>query len=39
MKYQQHFTERLQQLEQIAKKMGLAFIQCSTTDDPIQRLR
>ncbi len=37
--YRQHFTGRLHQLEQIAKKMGLAFIQCSTTDDPIQRLR
>ncbi|MDO9267704.1 MAG: DUF58 domain-containing protein [Methylobacter sp.] len=39
LKYQQHFSERLHQLEQIAKKMGLVFIQCSTTDDPIQRLR
>jgi len=39
LKYQQHFTRRLYQAEQIAKKMGLAFIQCSTTDDPIQRLR
>jgi len=39
LKYQQHFTRRLHQLEQIAKKMGLTFIQCSTTDDPIQRLR
>ncbi|MGZ5059528.1 MAG: DUF58 domain-containing protein [Methylobacter sp.] len=39
LKYQQHFSERLHQLERIAKKMGLAFIQCSTTDDPIQRLR
>ncbi|TRW90323.1 DUF58 domain-containing protein [Candidatus Methylobacter oryzae] len=39
LKYHQHFAQRLQQLEQIAKKMGLAFIQCSTTDDPIQRLR
>ena len=39
LSYQQHFTQRLQQLEQIAKKRGLAFIQCSTTDDPIQRLR
>ncbi len=39
LKYQRHFSERLHQLEQIAKKMGLAFIQCSTTDDPIQRLR
>jgi len=39
LKYQQHFSQRLQQLEQIAKKMGLALIQCSTADDPIQRLR
>ncbi|MGZ5054317.1 MAG: DUF58 domain-containing protein [Methylobacter sp.] len=39
LKYQQHFSERLQQLEQIAKKMGLALIQCSTADDPIKRLR
>jgi uncharacterized protein (DUF58 family) len=39
LKYQQHFTQRLHQLEQIAKKMGLALIQCGTTDDPIQRLR
>ena len=39
LKYQQHFTLRLHQLEQITKKRGLAFIQCSTTDDPIQRLR
>lgn len=37
--YQQHFTERLERLEQLAKKMGLGFIQCSTTDDPIQNLR
>jgi uncharacterized protein (DUF58 family) len=39
LKYQQHFSQRLQQLEQIAKKLGLALIQCSTADDPIQRLR
>ncbi|TAN70212.1 MAG: DUF58 domain-containing protein [Methylobacter sp.] len=39
LSYQQHFTRRLDQLEQIANKMGLALIQCSTTDDPIQRLR
>jgi uncharacterized protein (DUF58 family) len=37
--YQQHFAERLEQLEQLAKKLGLGFILCSTTDDPIQRLR
>lgn len=39
LKYQRHFSERLHQLERIAKKMSLTFIQCSTTDDPIQRLR
>jgi len=39
LKYQQHFVQRLNQLEQMAKKMSLALIQCSTTDDPIQRLR
>jgi len=39
LKYQQHFAQRLQQLEQTAKKLGLALIQCSTTDDPIQLLR
>jgi hypothetical protein len=39
LNYQQHFTQRLHQLEQVAKKSGLAFIQCSTTEDPIQRLR
>jgi uncharacterized protein (DUF58 family) len=39
LNYQQHFTRRLHQLEQVAKKSGLAFIQCSTTEDPIQRLR
>jgi len=37
--YHQHFEQRRQQLEQIAKKRGLTFIQCSTIDDPIQRLR
>ncbi|MGR9013455.1 MAG: DUF58 domain-containing protein [Gammaproteobacteria bacterium] len=37
--YRQHFNQRLHQLKQIAKKLGLVFIQCSTTDDPIQRLR
>jgi uncharacterized protein (DUF58 family) len=39
LKYHQHFAQRLNQLEQIAQKTGLALIQCSTTDDPIQRLR
>lgn len=39
LKYQQHFDQRLQQLEQIAKKMGLVFIQCCTTDEPIHCLK
>jgi len=39
MSYHKHFEQRRQYLEQIAKKRGLTFIQCSTIDDPIQRLR
>jgi len=37
--YHQHFEQRLQRLQQLAKKRGLSFIQCSTVDDPIQCLR
>jgi len=37
--YQQRFVQRLQRLELLAKKRGLAFIQCSTSEDPIQCLR
>jgi uncharacterized protein (DUF58 family) len=37
--YQQRFVLRLQRLELLAKKRGLAFIQCSTAEDPIQCLR
>ena len=37
--YQQRFAERQQRLELLAKKRGLAFIQCSTTEDPLQCLR
>jgi uncharacterized protein (DUF58 family) len=37
--YQQRFTQRLLRLELLAKKRGLAFIQCSTTEDPIQCLK
>lgn len=39
MRYQQHFTERLQRLELLAKKMNLLLIQCSTAQNPIQQLR
>jgi uncharacterized protein (DUF58 family) len=37
--YRQHFEQRLERLQQFAKKRGLTFIQCSTADDPIQCLR
>ncbi|WP_411728284.1 DUF58 domain-containing protein [Methyloglobulus sp.] len=37
--YQLRFEERLQKLKRIALRRGLALIQCSTQDDPVQRLR
>jgi uncharacterized protein (DUF58 family) len=37
--YQHRFEERLQMLKRIALRRGLALIQCSTQDDPVQRLR
>jgi uncharacterized protein (DUF58 family) len=37
--YHQNFEQRLERLQQFAKKRGLTFIQCSTADDPIQCLR
>ncbi|MEI6268861.1 MAG: DUF58 domain-containing protein [Methylococcaceae bacterium] len=39
LNYQQRFAERLLRLESLAKKRGLTFIQCSTTEDPLQCLR
>jgi uncharacterized protein (DUF58 family) len=39
LNYQQRFARRLQRLESLAKKRGLTFIQCSTTEDPLQCLR
>ena len=39
LSYQQRFEQRLQRLELLAKKRGLAFIQCSTSEDPLQCLR
>ncbi len=39
MAYQQRFAQRQQQLEQLAKKNGFAFISCSTVDDPLLCLR
>ena len=37
--YQQRFQLHLGQVNHMAKKLGLAFYQCTTTDDPIQVLR
>ena len=37
--YHQHFIERQQKIASVAKKMGLAFIECKTTDDPLQILK
>jgi uncharacterized protein (DUF58 family) len=37
--YQQRFVRRLQRVELLAKKRGLAFIQCSTIEAPLQCLR
>lgn len=39
LNYQHRFVQRQKRLELLAKKMSLAFIQCSTADDPIQSLR
>ncbi|MGZ8163931.1 MAG: DUF58 domain-containing protein [Methylobacter sp.] len=39
LNYQHRFVQRQKRLELLAKKMSLAFIQCSTVDDPIQSLR
>jgi uncharacterized protein (DUF58 family) len=37
--YQQRFLHRQQQLKKLSKKLHMAFIQCCTTDDPLQILR
>jgi len=37
--YQLRFEDRLQKLKRIAQRRSLALIQCSTQDDPVQRLR
>jgi uncharacterized protein (DUF58 family) len=37
--YRQRFAQRLERLQKIANKMNVALMQCSTTDDPVQRLR
>jgi len=39
LSYQQQYQQRLEFLQHTAKKLGILFIQCSTTDDPIEVLR
>lgn len=39
LQYQQRFAEQHRKLQQLAQKMGLALIDCTTQDDPISRLR
>ncbi len=39
LSYQQQYQQRLEYLQLTAKKLGLLFFQCSTTDDPIEVLR
>ena len=37
--FQQLFTLRLKRIESLAKKRGLTFIKCSTSEDPLQCLK
>ncbi|MGR9088547.1 MAG: DUF58 domain-containing protein [Gammaproteobacteria bacterium] len=37
--YRERFETRLQSIRQIARKLDLSFLMCSTTDDPVQCLR
>lgn len=39
LRYQQHFIGRQQDIASIAKKMGLQFISCNTTEEPFQILK
>jgi len=39
VQYRQRFALRQQRLRQLAQSRGLAFMQCGTDDDPVQRLR
>lgn len=39
LSYQAHFVQRRQRLEIMAKSRKLTFIQCCTTEDPVQCLR
>lgn len=39
LNYQQRYQKHLDNLQKMSKKLGLAFLQCSTTDNPIDILR
>lgn len=39
LSYQQRYQSRLNYLQQVAKKTGLVFLQCSTAEDPVEVLR
>ncbi len=39
LQYQQRYQIRLEHLQKLAKKLGLVFFQCSTSDDPVEILR
>lgn len=39
LNYQQRYLNRLDYVKQIAKKTGMAFLQCSTAEDPLEVLR
>ena len=39
LSYQQRFNQHKQDLQTLAKKRGLTFIECSTSEDPLQCLR
>ena len=38
-KYHERFHQHQQKLQNLAKKSRMAFFQCSTVEDPIQKLR
>ncbi len=39
LNYQQHYQQRLEHLQAFAKSRGLALLQCSTSEDPVEILR
>ena len=39
LSYQQHYQQRLETIQKVAKQMNLVFFQCGTHDDPLEVLR